>query len=551
MTATHRPEAGKQAGVKHTDRDRLLAAARELGPVLRAHADDTERERRLARLLGALPSAGSAPALRPGVRRAGGGSRHLRPGGGGDRAVRHRRRLGPPGGEHRRVVVPAPVAGRRRRDLRRRPRPLIAASFHPPHRAVAAPGGYRFTGRGPLASTIHDAAWVMMTGLVFDGDGRAMMAQRRRDGRAVLRDARRRDRRHLALARDARAPTATTSWRTTSSSRQARRSRFPRLRAAAQFSGPLYRFPALASVARGRRPGGARGRARGDHELRALARKTPIGSTQPLRDRATVQVARRRRGPAPRGAALFYETIDRRGGARRGEPLRLEQRADLLLAGTHAVRRRAGDGPDAPRSAARPGSTRGARSSATSATRRRSGITASCRRAGSSGGSGVPRRGAGVRARGALRVTLVHNPGAGDEQHSAKRILRELEEAGYDAQLAPARKGVEKALAIRETSWSSRGGRQHQEGRPCDRRARLPMAILPIGTANNIAKSLGSLGSVPEFIAGWRRAQRRRLAVGTVATRWGSMRFVESVGVGVFTGLVTRGRSEVNDSATG
>jgi diacylglycerol kinase family enzyme len=79
----------------------------------------------------------------------------------------------------------------------------------------------------------------------------------------------------------------------------------------------------------------------------------------------------------------------------------------------------------------------------------------------------------------------------------------------------------------------------------------IPMAILPIGTANNIAKSLGSLGSVPELIAGWRSAERRRLAVGTVATHWGSMRFVESVGVGVFTELVTRGDSEVNESTTG
>ncbi len=79
----------------------------------------------------------------------------------------------------------------------------------------------------------------------------------------------------------------------------------------------------------------------------------------------------------------------------------------------------------------------------------------------------------------------------------------------------------------------------------------IPMAILPIGTANNIAKSLGALGSVPELIAGWGGAERRRLAVGTVSTPWGSMRFVESVGVGVFTELVTRGDSEVNESTTG
>ena len=151
-----------------------------------------------------------------------------------------------------------------------------------------------------------------------------------------------------------------------------------------------------------------------------------------------------------------------------------------------------------------------------------------------------------------VRVTLVHNPGAGDEQHSAKRILRELEEAGYDAQLAPARKGVEKALADPGDLVVVAGGDGSIKRVALAIAGRgVPMAILPIGTANNIAKSLGALGSFSELIAGWRRAQRRRLAVGTVATRWGSMRFVESVGVGVFTELVTRGRSEVNDSESG
>ena len=47
---------------------------------------------------------------------------------------------------------------------------LMAASFSPPHRAETVPGGYRFTGRGPFASTVHDSPWLMMTGVVFDGE---------------------------------------------------------------------------------------------------------------------------------------------------------------------------------------------------------------------------------------------------------------------------------------------------------------------------------------------------------------------------------------------
>jgi hypothetical protein len=36
---------------------------------------------------------------------------------------------------------------------------MMAASFAPPHRADEVPGGYRITGRGPLASGIHDSQW--------------------------------------------------------------------------------------------------------------------------------------------------------------------------------------------------------------------------------------------------------------------------------------------------------------------------------------------------------------------------------------------------------
>jgi hypothetical protein len=47
---------------------------------------------------------------------------------------------------------------------------MMAASFAPPHRAEEVPGGYRITGRGPLASTIHDSRWAFMSAVVFDGD---------------------------------------------------------------------------------------------------------------------------------------------------------------------------------------------------------------------------------------------------------------------------------------------------------------------------------------------------------------------------------------------
>jgi diacylglycerol kinase family enzyme len=61
----------------------------------------------------------------------------------------------------------------------------------------------------------------------------------------------------------------------------------------------------------------------------------------------------------------------------------------------------------------------------------------------------------------------------------------------------------------------------------------MPIAILPLGGANNIARSLG-MATDPLMIAraGWREAEVFRLDVGTAAGPWGKRLFVEAVGVG-------------------
>ena len=61
-----------------------------------------------------------------------------------------------------------------------------------------------------------------------------------------------------------------------------------------------------------------------------------------------------------------------------------------------------------------------------------------------------------------------------------------------------------------------------------------PLAILPLGTANNIAAGLGVQGTVPDLIA--RLAAGRIIAYdsGRASGPWGEARFFESVGIGVF-----------------
>jgi diacylglycerol kinase (ATP) len=152
----------------------------------------------------------------------------------------------------------------------------------------------------------------------------------------------------------------------------------------------------------------------------------------------------------------------------------------------------------------------------------------------------------------AVQVTMVYNPSAGDERHEGEHLLDRLEEAGHDGRLVSGRKKLARQLEDPGELVAVAGG----DGSVKDVAVALagrkvPMAILPMGTANNIAKSLGVLGSVAELIGGWPEAERRILRLGSVTAAGITMPFVESAGVGLFAELVSRGAVEVDDNAAG
>jgi diacylglycerol kinase (ATP) len=64
-----------------------------------------------------------------------------------------------------------------------------------------------------------------------------------------------------------------------------------------------------------------------------------------------------------------------------------------------------------------------------------------------------------------------------------------------------------------------------------------PLGILPLGTANNIARSLGIAGSMDEIIDSWKVACPRPIDLGVARGAWGEAGFVEAVG----SGLVSAG----------
>jgi alkylation response protein AidB-like acyl-CoA dehydrogenase len=216
----------------------------------------------------------------------------------------------------------------------------VAAAFHPPQHAVEVKGGFRLSGRSPLASNVHDAEWVMLTGMIFEGD-RPRIVDGRPDVRAftfAARDAEivdtwdslgmRGSDSHDVAVQDLFVPSSRTF------------SLGPEFQPGPHFQGPLYRFPGMAQVGLIIAPVLlAMGRGAID-ELRALAAsKTPFGSTKSMRDRVHVQATLARAEGILRSAwQLYYETLSAAWDkTRAGQRATLEERADLLLAGVHAA----------------------------------------------------------------------------------------------------------------------------------------------------------------------------------------------------------------------
>ena len=142
---------------------------------------------------------------------------------------------------------------------------------------------------------------------------------------------------------------------------------------------------------------------------------------------------------------------------------------------------------------------------------------------------------------GRVRVTLIHNPAAGGEGPTPDDLLSALRRYGYDATYCrpdewdPDRDRTDLVVAAGGDGTVGSVARR-LVGRP------TPLAVIPVGTANNIAASLGiDVEAAPEgLIARWAETPRRPFDVGRAEAQWGDDWFVESVGCGLFADLMAR-----------
>jgi diacylglycerol kinase (ATP) len=150
-----------------------------------------------------------------------------------------------------------------------------------------------------------------------------------------------------------------------------------------------------------------------------------------------------------------------------------------------------------------------------------------------------------------VRITLLHNPDAGDdEQPSREKLIRLIRDRGHHVVYqSSAAENWESALKTPGEIIAAAGGdgligevAKILIGRD------VPIAVLPMGTANNVAKCLGLMDRpLEELIAGWTKSERMKFDVGVASGPWGSKHFIEGLGIGLFA--QTMHRLDARDNA--
>jgi indole-3-acetate monooxygenase len=216
---------------------------------------------------------------------------------------------------------------------------FMAGVFHPPMQATPVQGGFLINGRNPLFSNVHEAQWIFVTAFVMEG-GQIKM----NNGQPEI----------IGVYMKSQDCEIIDTWytlgmRATDSNDVAAKDVFvpdhlyfplnPQYKPGRHFTGLLYQFPAIGACVNGLLAPVSMALARNAiDELKAIAaKKTPLGSAVPIRERGVVQ---RKLGKAEAllqssRAYLHQKIAECWEKTLAGEKLPLEEKAGLLLAAAH------------------------------------------------------------------------------------------------------------------------------------------------------------------------------------------------------------------------
>ena len=145
-----------------------------------------------------------------------------------------------------------------------------------------------------------------------------------------------------------------------------------------------------------------------------------------------------------------------------------------------------------------------------------------------------------------MRITLIHNPKAGDARHGKEQLMAALAEAGHHATYQSTKEpGFKKALKQPADVVLAAGG-DGTIGKVAFRLidSGIPLSVLSLGTANNLARALGFVASPEEIIARLEGGKKQVFDVGLATGPWGDRYFFEGVGGGLLADYVRAAKKE-------
>lgn len=142
-------------------------------------------------------------------------------------------------------------------------------------------------------------------------------------------------------------------------------------------------------------------------------------------------------------------------------------------------------------------------------------------------------------------VNLLHNPTAGHEDHDKEELTSLMEKNGFECQYSSIKKDW-KAIDEKVDFIVAAGGdgtirkitKQLLDRKLSEKT--WPIALLPLGTANNIAQTLNVEGSTEEIIQSWHHTQLKPFDVGRIRGLPKAEFFLESLGYGMFPYLMKK-----------
>jgi len=139
---------------------------------------------------------------------------------------------------------------------------------------------------------------------------------------------------------------------------------------------------------------------------------------------------------------------------------------------------------------------------------------------------------------------IIHNPSAGREEHTSEQLISAVRAQGYDCEYSSTKEKGWKNIRKNTDFIIVAGGDgtvRKVVVKLLDKlraEEQLPLVLIPLGTANNISRSLGITGRIDQIIAQLNKEELKPYDIGRVSGLGEKALFLESFGFGVFPVLM-------------